>query len=267
MANEWTSKYIGKEEGNGSSITDWKKLRESYRPEAISLLLVGEAPPEPSSGKFFYEGSPLTDCTLKAFQGAFPEILVAANHGCFLKQFKALGCYFDDLSPEPVNKRDAFQRNYRLLQNLPNFIQRLKDSPPKAVVAMKRIDYFVKYALDEAGLGSLEVGYLQHPSRSKKSIHEYVSKLSEMLVAERQKGTFPEIDLAEYGVFDVGLEKRCTERKMADRSHRVEIKLPRIPAYQFKVKDLSFEGASVLIREDSGLVPYLEVGQELDVRY
>jgi PilZ domain len=268
MANEWTSKYIGKEEGNGSSITDWKKLRESYRPEAISLLLVGEAPPEPSSGKFFYGGSPLTECTKKAFRLAFPDLLDTANHGCFLKQFKALGCYFDDLSLEPVTKRDAFQRNYRLLQHLPKFIQRLKDSPPKVVaVVMKKIDYFVKYALDEAGLGSLEASYLQCPSRSKKSIDEYVGNLSEILIAERQKGIFPEIDFAEYGVFDAAVEKRSAERKMADRSHRVEIKLPGIPAYQFKVKDLSVKGASVLIREDSGLVPYLEVDQELDVRY
>jgi len=83
MVNAWTSKYIGKEQSNGSSISDWKTLRESYKPESISLLLVGEALPEPSSGKFFYEGSPLTDCTQKAFQGAFPEIPDTVNHGCF----------------------------------------------------------------------------------------------------------------------------------------------------------------------------------------
>jgi hypothetical protein len=268
MVNNWTSKYIGKGEFNGGSQSDWKKLRDFYKPKAISLLLVGEAPPEPSLGKFFYEGNLLTDYTLKAFQGAFPEILDAINHDCFLKQFKALGCYYDDLSLEPVNKRDAFERNYRLLRQVPKFIKRLSDSPPKTVVVvMKRIDYLVKYALDEAGLGALKISFLQYPSRSKKSIDGYAEQLREILIAERQNGVFPEIDLAKYCVFDAGMEKRSAARKSADRSHRVEIKLPGIPAYQFKVKDLSVKGASVLIKEDSGLVPHLEVDQVLNVGY
>lgn len=268
MVNNWTSKYIGKGEFNKGNTSGRKKLRDIYKPKPISLLFVGEAPPEPSSGKFFYEGSRLTDHTLKAFQGAFPEFLDAINHGCFLKQFKALGCYYDDLSLEPVNKRNPFERNYRLLKQISKFIQRLAASPPKmVVVVMKRIDYLVKYALDEAGLCSLKVSYLQNPSRSKKSIDGYVAQLTEILIAERENGIFPKIDLANYCGFEAGVEKRSATRKSANRSHRVEIKLPGIPAYQFKVKDLSVKGASVLIREDSRIVSHLEVDQVLNVGY
>lgn len=267
MANEWTSRYVEKE-AQGNRISNWKKLRESYKPENISLLLVGEAPPHPSSGKFFYEGNPFTECTKIAFQRAFSDMPSGINNGYFLNHFKSLGCYFDYLSLEPVAKRDAFQRNYALLQYLSEFIERLKDSPPKAVVVvMKRIDYLVRYALDEAGLDSVNVTVLKHPSRSKKSIDEYMNELREILIKEREKGIFPKIDFAEQGMRDDVAEKRSATRKMADRSHRVEVRLPGIPAYQFKVKDLSPEGACLLIREDSQIVGNLDVDQELDLKY
>ncbi len=265
MVAEWTSKYIEKQEDHETKASNWRKR---YKPQTITLLLVGEAPPHPSSGKFFYDGNRLTECTKNAFQLAFPNIPQASNNAYFIKQFNMLGCYFDVLSLEPVNKRDAFRRNYTVLQHIPKFIQRLKDSPPKVVVAvMKRIDYFVKYALDEAGLDSARASYLQAPSRSKKSINEYVNNLRDILIDERKRGTFPEIAFAEHGIPDDAVEKRSAERKTAARSHRVEIKLPGIPAYQFKVKDLSLEGACVLIKQNSGIVTYLNVDQQLDLNY
>ena len=54
---------------------DTEKIRISYKPENIKLLLVGESPP--ASGEFFYVKSLMTVYTSRAFERAFIESLIA----------------------------------------------------------------------------------------------------------------------------------------------------------------------------------------------
>jgi len=62
-------------------------------------------------------------------------------------------------------------------------------------------------------------------------------------------------------------EKRTEPRLPKLRNHRVEIKLVGEPIYQFKVKDVSTQGAGLLVHESSNFLNLIEVGQELDVNF
>jgi hypothetical protein len=46
----------------------------------------------------------------------------------------------------------------------------------------------------------------------------------------------------------------------------IEIRFTGHPAYQLKVRDLTNEGAGIVVRPDSDLLNMIEVGQELNVR-
>lgn len=46
----------------------------------------------------------------------------------------------------------------------------------------------------------------------------------------------------------------------------VEIRLAGGPLYQLKVRDLSNEGAGIVVRSDSNFLKMIQVGQKLDVR-
>jgi hypothetical protein len=62
-------------------------------------------------------------------------------------------------------------------------------------------------------------------------------------------------------------EKRSEERAVPTGFHGAEIKLTGIPLYQFKLKDISDKGASLLVKEDSAMVNHLEVGQLVNIRF
>jgi hypothetical protein len=75
-------------------MTETERLRLQYRPERITVLFVGEAPP--ASESFFYRGnSGLTDYMRNALGGPKGDIE-------FLNWFKARGCYLDDLVTTPI---------------------------------------------------------------------------------------------------------------------------------------------------------------------
>ena len=63
------------------------------------------------------------------------------------------------------------------------------------------------------------------------------------------------------------MEKRSSKRALPPGSHGAEIKLTGVPLYQFKLKDISDNGASILVKEDSAMINHLEVGQSLNIRF
>ena len=56
-------------------------------------------------------------------------------------------------------------------------------------------------------------------------------------------------------------EKRAVPRRTKLTNYRVEIQLVGQPIYQFRVKDVSTKGAGILIKDDSGFLRMIEVGQ------
>ena len=62
-------------------------------------------------------------------------------------------------------------------------------------------------------------------------------------------------------------ERRAKPRKIQLRNYRVEIKLIGAPIYQFRVKDVTPDGAGILIKEDSKFLSMVEVGQIVDADF
>jgi hypothetical protein len=62
-------------------------------------------------------------------------------------------------------------------------------------------------------------------------------------------------------------EKRAEPRGTQLRNYRVEINLVGEPIYQFRVTDVSSNGAGILIKEDSDFLSMIEINQTVDVEF
>ena len=62
-------------------------------------------------------------------------------------------------------------------------------------------------------------------------------------------------------------DRRTEHRHLPKKFYSVEMKLAGLPIYQFKLKDVSENGACFMVKEDSAILEYLEVGLLLDMRY
>jgi hypothetical protein len=64
------------------------------------------------------------------------------------------------------------------------------------------------------------------------------------------------------------VERRSEPRTITEGLYSVEINLGgSIPIYQFKLWDISANGACILVREDSPILKHLRVGQKLSMKY
>jgi len=62
-------------------------------------------------------------------------------------------------------------------------------------------------------------------------------------------------------------ERRTKSRRILPRNYRIEIKLIGEPIYQFRVQDVSSDGAGILIKEDSKFLNMIEVGQIVEADF
>jgi len=62
-------------------------------------------------------------------------------------------------------------------------------------------------------------------------------------------------------------ERRAEPRSSKLPAHRVEIKFPSVPVYQLKVRDVSPNGAGIIVRADSKFLTMVQIGQELNVNF
>ena len=126
-----------------------ESIRQSYRPERVRLLLVGESPP--ASGDFFYTGGNMTTFTAKAFGCATGQSYQSTAE--FLNAFKRSGCYLDDLCHKPINKHSTRERKRAHRASVESLASRLKQLDPDAIaIVMKGIVTPVRAAIGEAGL-------------------------------------------------------------------------------------------------------------------
>ena len=61
-------------------------------------------------------------------------------------------------------------------------------------------------------------------------------------------------------------ERRSEIRKNIEQPRKIELKLPSLPIYLFKVKDTSPNGLCFLVREDSDILNHIQVGQILQLK-
>ncbi len=115
---------------------DRERLRESYQPERVRVLFVGEAPP--ASGAFFYRrDSGLYRALSTTFEEAFPRL----RGRDFLAEFRGLGCFLVDLCGRPVDRLGPWERRKARRMGearLAEIVRRLR--PMAIVVLLRSID-------------------------------------------------------------------------------------------------------------------------------
>ena len=62
-------------------------------------------------------------------------------------------------------------------------------------------------------------------------------------------------------------EKRANHRPTTSRDYRIEIKFVGEPIYQFRLINVTNEGASILIKDDSAFLKMIEAGQIAEVNF
>ncbi len=138
---------------------DTEAIRQSFKPDKIRLMLIGESPP--ASGRFFYLSSGMTKFTSLAFEKA--HRVKFTNNSDFLKYFKACGCHLDDLSHIPVNNLDRPKREKQLGDSVEALSQRIREAnPPVIVICLRKIEGYVQEAINKSGC-SPEVFTLPYP--------------------------------------------------------------------------------------------------------
>lgn len=139
----------------GITLPTIEEIRSSYKPDAVKILFVGES--APAKGTFYYTGDTLCKYTREAFELAFPGFIPKHN-GDFLECFKHVGCYLDDLSLVPINKKETEERRRLQLEGLPGLTLRIRQYKPKAIVCMLKdstLKAIIKEATHRAGFGQV----------------------------------------------------------------------------------------------------------------
>ncbi len=62
-------------------------------------------------------------------------------------------------------------------------------------------------------------------------------------------------------------DRRSEIRENLEKIKSLELKLPDLPIYVFRVKDTSPNGICFLVKEDSDILNHIKVGQILNMRY
>jgi hypothetical protein len=164
-----------------------ERLRREYRPEVVRVLFVGESPPV--GGTFFYKGdSNLARHTREAFTVAFN--MACDNAESFLRFFKDMGCYLDDLCLVPVNRLDDEERDSTRIAGIEDLAQRIRSLSPHAVVAVMRgIAPHVGKATRLAGLEGIPFHSLPFPTMGNQV--RYMSGLVDLLYTLQRAGILP----------------------------------------------------------------------------
>jgi len=155
-----------------------QKLRESWKPDAVKTLFIGESPP--SGGTFFYCGdSSLYRHTKKAFEIAFAARWKTQKD--FLSFFRERGCYLVDLCDYPINQiTDDHLRRRERAMGIPDLAHRIARVQPTAqIVVMKAIQRQVREATRRSGTRPERVWVLPFPAQSHQ--RRYVQELAEAL--------------------------------------------------------------------------------------
>ena len=162
-----------------------EKKRQEYRPPNICFLFIGES--APANGTFFYFGdSNLARYTREAFEEVFGPFSETTT---FLAAFRDWGCYLIDLCSEPVNQLPKSTRREARKAEIPRLAAALSGLQPIVViVVMKAIRKPVTQALQEAGLGEVEMHALPFPAQGHQQ--KYAAQLAE-LIRRFQSGSFP----------------------------------------------------------------------------
>lgn len=168
-------------------VTSLEKIRLSYKPDTIKVLFIGESPP--ANETFFYKAdSNLYRYTKEAFAIVYEGKCGSGTD--FLRFFKSIGCYLDDLCLEPINKLDRPTRLRKRSDAVPSLAERIRVANPRSiVVVMKAIIENVQEAIDKARIDRISTYYLPFPAQGNQ--RKYVNNLIATIQRLRETTILP----------------------------------------------------------------------------
>lgn len=153
-----------------------EKIRYSYKPNKVRILLVGES--APAAGNFFYLGDSLCNYTKSAFAKVYPEVGSQTMQN-FLDFFKEKGFYLDDLCLMPIDKLDKKQRRQCIKNSVQSLAERIKMYSPIVVISMlKSIKTDV---LESVHFSGVNAQFYSLPFGGNGHQNKYIDELSEIL--------------------------------------------------------------------------------------
>ena len=167
----------------------FEELRRQYRPKKIRVLLVAES--RPAGGTFFYAGnSNLARYTEQAFRKGYGFPAMAT--GDFLGGFKAVGCYLEDLCPDPVNHIKEHSLRRAAWQSAVEYLAgRIMSAAPAVIIPIHKGSQ--RYARQAAELaGRLDVIKPAIPFPSMGNHPRYIAELSRLIRELRKAAILPD---------------------------------------------------------------------------
>ena len=165
--------------------TTREELRAKYRPAKVKVLFVSESPP--SGDAFFYcANSNLYIYTQEAFDKVYEGRCGEGEQ--FLEFFKEQGCYLDDLCLDSINHLDEKMKKQMWRQGvapLAERIRRMEPKPLRCIVVVKRIEWSVRSALQQAEASMIPLSSITFPNPQyglhKKYVRELIHILRELI--------------------------------------------------------------------------------------
>jgi hypothetical protein len=149
--------------------TSWyDKLRNEYRPKVISILLIGESPPDPDSGnlRFFYSSELTYDNLYRGVaKAAYGDDIDIDDKVRILSQLKRDGFWLIDAVDQPVNKLKSSDRQAIITSSLPELLRKcLSCAPQKGAIICHGLVYeLVASELRKSGIRVLHDNPLPFP--------------------------------------------------------------------------------------------------------
>lgn len=162
-------------------MSSYETVRQQYRPEHISFLLIAESPPPApniqSSRQFYYTDRIRTDDRLftNTIRALYPETAEApeaeleADKEHWLRHFQNDGWYMiEALKESQVHEVTKRQRQERIAENVPWLIERVRelaDTDTKLILIKSNVFDQAAVPLRDAGFTVLNSALLDYPGR------------------------------------------------------------------------------------------------------
>ena len=148
-----------------------EKLRNSYRPDRVEVLLVGESPPDSDGGevRFFY--SPVLSRYDNLYRGVAQAVygtdpsFQLHDKASTLKRLQADGYCLIDATETPINRSSSSVRRKALRAAVPSLVERCLAADPRrgVIVCHSMVFEITAPALKSAGLNLLHDAPLPFP--------------------------------------------------------------------------------------------------------
>lgn len=168
----------------------YQKLRSQWKPERVSLLLIGESAPDdrgdPSRRRFFYsdrleQQDNLFRSVIDALYGE-SRLHMGTSKAPWLERLRADGVYLIDLAPMPINHLPPRARRQAREASVDECVGKARELSPKGIVVCHMPSFKVLSApLTHASLPLLHNEGVPFPTGNKRG--EFVKKVRSAVAA------------------------------------------------------------------------------------